>query len=271
MDADAKRKEGEKMFIEERQQKIHQLLKEKGRVEVQELSAFFNVSDDSIRRDLRLMEQKGLLEKTYGGAVLPNKAGYYPPFSERRLTNKKDKAKIALLATSYIQDNDTIFLDGSSTVTELIPFLDKYKNITVFTNCVTIAYEIINSAINATLIMIGGTVHKSDANTLGIENLRAIEKLHVDKVFASPCAVSAEWGLSCTLLEEAQIKKAILEAGREVYLLIESNKFGKRSLVNYAPLKAEYTIITDSGIMPDKYDEFTDQIHQGLRIIYDKE
>lgn len=257
------------MFIEERHEKIHQMVKEKGRVEVQELSALFNVSDDSIRRDLRIMEQKGLLDRTYGGAVLPNKTNFCPPFSERTRTNSKNKEKIASLAASFIEDNDTIFIDGSTTTIKLIPFLNKHKNITIITNCIMIAYEIISSAINVNLIMIGGTVEKNDANTIGIDNFRAIEKLNVDKVFASPCAISAQWGLSCSSIEEAPIKKAILEAGREVFLLVDSDKFGKRSLIQFAPLKVEYTIITDSDVTPNMYDKFTEQINQGLRIIYE--
>jgi DeoR/GlpR family transcriptional regulator of sugar metabolism len=257
------------MFIEERHQEIQQLVKEKGRVEVQELSTLFHVSDDSIRRDLRIMEQKGILDRTYGGAVLPNKANYCPPFSERMNSNKKNKENIACLAATFIQDGDTIFLDGSTTVAKLIPFLNKYKNITVITNSVTIAYEIVNSASNLNLIMIGGAVQQNDANALGIEAIRAIERLNVDKVYAAPCAVSAQWGLSCSAMEEASIKKAILEAGREVYLLVESEKFGKRSLINFSPLKSEYTIITDSNFTSDMYNELKKQVNKGLRIIYE--
>ncbi len=258
------------MFIEERHHAIQQLIKEKGRIEVQELSDLFHVSDDSIRRDLRIMEQKGILERTYGGAVLPKKASYAPSYSERLKSNKESKEGIAALAASFIQDGDTIFLDGSTTVAELIPFLGDYENLTVITHSIMIAYEIVHSEAKLNLIMIGGIVHQKAANSFGIDTVKAIEKLKVDKVFAAPCAVSAEWGLSTTSLEEAPIKKAIIEAGREVYLLAESEKFGKRSLVSFAPLTVDQTIITDSGILPDAYPEFSELIKRGLKILWEE-
>ncbi len=255
------------MFIEERHQNIMQLLNEKGRVEVQELSALFHISDDSIRRDLRLMEQKGLLKKTYGGAVLLDKTGYYPPYSERLVLNNADKEDIAFIASGFIQENDSIFLDGSTTVAKLVPYLSKFKNIKIFTNSVTIACDIINAENMVDLVLIGGIVHRKMANTLGVDTLRDIEKLNVDKVFAAPCAISPEWGLSCSSNEEAPLKKALLHAGRQVYLLAESDKFGKRALIQFAPLKAEYTVITDTRLSADVLKEFSEYINKGMQII----
>ncbi len=256
------------MFIEERHQKIYQMIKEKGRIEVQELSTLFNVSDDSIRRDLRILEQKGILERTYGGAVLPKKANYYPSYTERMKSNKKNKEGIAKLAASFIQDGDTIFLDGSTTVAELIPYLNRFENLTVITHSVMIGYEIVHAEGNIQLIMIGGSVHQKAANAFGIDTVKAIEKLRVDKVYVAPCAISAEGGLSCSSIEEAPIKKAIMEAGREVYLMVESDKFGKRSLVSFAPLAVEQTIITDAKMTPELYTEFSELTKRGLKILW---
>jgi DeoR/GlpR family transcriptional regulator of sugar metabolism len=177
------------MFIEERHQVIQQLLKEKGRLEVPELSALFNVSDDSIRRDLRILEQKGILERTYGGAVLPKKANYYPSYTERLKSNKKKKEGIAKLAASFIQEGDTIFLDGSTTVAELIPYLNKYENLTVITHSVMIAYEIVHAETNIHLIMIGGSVHQKAANSFGIDTIKAIEKLGGQGLCSSLCCL----------------------------------------------------------------------------------
>lgn len=258
------------MFIEERHQEIYQIIKEKGRVEVQELSAIFNVSGDSIRRDLRIMEQKGLLERTYGGAVLQNKVSYSPPFSDRIKLNTRSKEDIALLASSFLQDNDTIFLDGSTTVAKLIPYLNNHKNITVITNSIIIAHEIASSSSQISLIMIGGTIQKNTANALGIDTVQAIEKLYVDKVFIAPCAASAQTGLSSSSIEEAPVKKAILEAGREIFVLIDSVKFGKRSLCNFSEIKLNYTIITDEDITDSIYQEFKQLIDNGLKIVYQK-
>jgi DeoR/GlpR family transcriptional regulator of sugar metabolism len=255
------------MFIEERHQKILQFLKDKGRVEVQDLSSIFQVSDDSIRRDLRIMEQKGLLSRTYGGAVLPNQSNYCPPFTERIRNNKENKERIAYLASLYLKDNDSIFLDGSTTVLNMIPYLNNYKNITVVTNSILIAYEIASTSVAVNLIVLGGIVDKNDGNALGTDTVKAIERLNLDKIFAAPCAIS-ERGLSCSAMEEAPIKKAMIEAGREIYLLIESEKFGSQSLINFAPIDLNYTIITDPDFSKCNIPEFNNLISKGLKIIY---
>jgi Transcriptional regulators of sugar metabolism len=256
------------MFIEERHQKIYDMLKEKGRVEVQDLRSVFQLSEDSIRRDLRIMEQKGLLSRTYGGAVLPDRINYCPPFSERMLMNGNNKSDIAALAAGYLRDGNTIFLDGSTTVAKMIPYLNQYKNLTVITNSILISYEILSKANDIHLLQLGGPIKRNDANALGINTVREIEQLHVDKVFSSPCAISAKGGLSCSEYEEIPVKKAILDAGREIYLLIESEKFGMDSLFRYAPIKFNYTIITDTDFTDDMYLDFEDQVNQGLKIIH---
>lgn len=256
------------MFIEERHEKILQIIIEKNRVEVQELSNLFGISEDSIRRDLRLMEQKGLVKRTYGGAVFPQKTGDTLEFSKRETINEKNKESIAKVAASYIKDNDSILLDGSTTVAKLVPLLKDYKNLTVITNSIAIANEIINKQNDIKLVVIGGIVLKKIANTVSLESLREIEKLNVDKVFLTPCTITAKEGLFTSMLEEAPIKKAMLTAGREVYLLADSDKFEQKALAYIGPLESTYTIITDSNFNKEAEVAFKDCIDMGLTIRY---
>jgi len=256
------------MFIEERHEKILQILNEKSRVEVQDLSNLFDVSTDSIRRDLRLMEQNGWVKRTYGGAVLPQKTGDTVAFSMRTNINEKNKESIAKLASSFIKDNDSILLDGSTTVAKLVPLLNDFKNLTVVTNSIAIANDIINAPNDIKLVVIGGIVLKNIANTASVESLRAIENLTVDKVFVAPCTITANEGLFSSMIEEAFIKKAMLKAGREVYILADSDKFEQKSLAHIGPLELEYTIITDSNFNKEAEFAFKDYIDKGLRIIY---
>ncbi|MBC8059492.1 MAG: DeoR/GlpR transcriptional regulator [Clostridiaceae bacterium] len=256
------------MFIEERHDKILELIKDKKRVEVPHLSKMFNISEDSIRRDLRIMEQRGLVNRTYGGAVLPNKVAETSLFSDRNTINVDNKEKIAGLASTFIEDNDTIILDGSTTLLRIVPFLDKLKDVTVITNSIVIAYEINKTLSNIKLVMLGGIVQQNIANTVSIATLKEIEQLNVDKVFVAPCFISAQWGLSSTTLEEAHIKRAMLQAGREVFLVSDINKIGQKAMVNIAPLKAEYTIIIDSDLEVIVKNEFQDYLKAGLKIIY---
>jgi len=256
------------MFIEERHQKILQIIKEKSRVEVQELSVYFDISSDSIRRDLRLMEKKGWVKRTYGGAVLPQKTGELMAFSKRTNINEKNKKSIAKLAASFIKDNDSILLDGSTTVAKLVPLLSDYKNLTVVTNSIAIAHEIVNARNDIKLVVIGGIVQKNSANTISVQSLKAIEELNVDKVFVAPCKITANEGLFSSMIEEAFIKKAMLEAGREVYLLADSDKFEQKALAHIGPLKTDYTIITDSHFNKEAEFAFKDYMDKGLKIIH---
>lgn len=195
------------MFIEERHEKILQMLKDKKRVEVQELSELFEVSEDTIRRDLRIMEQKGKVHRTYGGAILPDKVNSYENFIVRENIQNDVKQSIASLAQSFIQERDTLLLDGSTTVAKIVPLLSGYKNLTVITNSITIAYDILHQCPNINLHIIGGIVRNDIGNSISIESLKDIEKLYVDKVFLSACSISLKGELTTPIIEDAHVKK----------------------------------------------------------------
>jgi DeoR/GlpR family transcriptional regulator of sugar metabolism len=117
------------------------------------------------------------------------------------------------------------------------------------------------------LFIIGGKVEPTTTNTAGIEGLRIVQQLAIDKVFISPCNLSADWGLSDNSLDEAEIKKAVIKSGHEVFILADSSKFGKRSLGRITPLQPDYTVITDHNISQAMYQEFDELIRKGMRMI----
>lgn len=255
------------MFIEERHENILQMLKDKKRVEVQELSELFEVSEDTIRRDLRIMEQKGKVHRTYGGAILPDKVNSYENFIVRENIQNDVKQSIASLAQSFIQERDTLLLDGSTTVAKIVPLLSGYKNLTVITNSVTIAYDILHQCPNINLHIIGGIVRNDIGNSISIESLKDIEKLYVDKVFLSACSISLKGELTTPIIEDAHVKKAMLNAGREVYILADSSKFGQKSLMEFGRIKPEYTIISDSDLPEEINEDLQNLINRGLKIL----
>lgn len=258
------------MFIEERQRKIMNILNTNGSVKVIDLVKEFNTSDDTIRRDLKLLEQQGLLQKTYGGAILPQQTGSYPTFSDRTKIKKEIKNTIASYAIDFIKDNDTLFLTGSTTVANMLPELAKYKGITVITNSISIANEILITHLNVKLVLIGGVIEMSNGNAVSVDSLLAIKQLKVDKVFISACSISEANGLSMTSIEEAQITKAIMESGRQIIILADSSKFGHTSFAYVGELKPEYILITDSDDKIEVKNRFHELINNGLRIIFSK-
>ncbi len=255
------------MFIEERHRHILSLIREKGRIEVSEISKAFNISEDSARRDLRLMEEKGLVKRTYGGAILPFKVGEFSRFQGRDEINPEFKRAIAQKAASLVKDGDTILLDSSSTIAGITPWLEQINGLTIVTNSIIIASNVMNSLRHCKLFMIGGLVDPERANTTSIESLKTLQNIKVDKAFIGPCSISSEFDLWSTTFDEAEIKKAMINSGGEVIILADSSKFEGRSLARIGSLKRDYQLITDQEIKEKKRLKLKELIEDGLIIV----
>jgi DeoR/GlpR family transcriptional regulator of sugar metabolism len=255
------------VFIEERHHHILTLIREKGRVEVSELSKIFQISEDSARRVLRLMEEEGLVKRTYGGAILPDKVGHSTRYQERDWSGPGVKDALAKTAAAMVRDGDTILLDGSPTIARMVSWFNKVDDLTIVTNSVAIAYNVMNHLPGSKLFMIGGLVDPNRTNTTSIESLNTIRSIAVDKAFVSPCSISPELELWSTSFNEAEIKKAMLEAGREVIILADSEKFGQPSLAHIGSLQLGYQMITDSEIGAEMRQKLEERIKKGLVIV----
>ena len=126
----------------------------------------------------------------------------------------------------------------------MVPLLNKASGLKIITNSIPIAHDVINLT-EFNLYVIGGNVDRLSTNTISIESYQAVQKLTMDKVFISPCGISSDGELSDNSIDEAEIKKTVINAGREIYILADSSKFGQRSLAGFGPLKPGQTIITD--------------------------
>ncbi len=254
------------MFTEERHKKILGILRENERVEVFSLSELFQVSQDTIRRDLRIMEKKGLISRTHGGAILPNKAAAFASYTTRTMLHKKEKCEITRLAAAFIEDGDAILLDGSTTVSGLVPFLFEFKNLTVITNSINIAHDIMQTPGNMKLFVVGGLVHQPSSNAVSYDTIQAIQKLYVDKAFIGACTLSPTKGIGTDLIEEAPVKEAMIKAARKVFFMADNGKFSEESLITVAPVESNHIILTDSGFTPDMAHKFQPLLKKGLKI-----
>jgi len=255
------------MFNQERQTAILEWLEKHERVEVTELSGHFGVSVDTIRRDLRQMEEEGHLKRTHGGAILPKRPGMSAGYTTRKKLHIREKSEIARTAASFIEDDDTLLIDGSTTTAAMVPYFGQFKGLTVFTNSITIAAEIIGAFKHIKVFVIGGLLHSEHASTISTESELFIRRLHVDKVFVGSCSISAERGLSATEIEDAAVKEAMLKAGRQVIVLADSSKFARESLIQIAPLDPAYVVITDEGFSEAMHARFAPLAAQGLKIV----
>jgi len=215
---------------------------------ISELAGGLGVSEATIRRDLQSMEQHGQLRRVHGGAVKVADAFHEPLFHEKASQRAELKEKIAERALEFIEDDDSIYLDGGSTVLALARRLNRRKRLTIVTNSLMAAAELIDSPHK--LILLGGEFRPISRTMVGPLTAPIAEALHIGKAFLGTIGLSAG-GMTTTDPGEAFTKQLILRGARHAILLADSVKFGVDSLVNAGPLDALDAIVTDSGVPED--------------------
>jgi len=254
------------MFNDERQNKILELIDSVGRVEVTSLSESLNVSLDTVRRDLKKLEKEGLLKRTHGGAVRLKPIGDAFDYATRKRIHSKEKMQIAKIAASYIKDHDSILIDGSTTISALLPYLVEKHGLSVFTNNVQVACELqkINASIK--IFMIGGILDEEHGSAISHDTVAYIDKLNVNKVFIGSCSISLKRGLSASEVEDASVKKAMLKAGEEIFILADHTKFTRESMVHIADLEPTYKIVSDKGLVEMYEDVYLELLKKKLDV-----
>lgn len=255
------------MFNNERQNKILETLESDGRVEVAGLSDRFGVSVDTIRRDLKRLEEEGLLKRTHGGAVRVKPRGDVHSYATRKRIYSKEKMTIASCAAGYINDHDSLLIDGSTTLSALVPLLENKKNLKVFTNNIQIASELIQVNSGIKVFIIGGLLDNQHGTAVSHDAVSFIEKLRVNKVLIGSCAISPERGLSSSEMDDTAIKKAMLKAGEEIFILADHTKFTRESLMKVAALLPEYKIVTDHHLKEVYPEIYMRLVETGCQVI----
>ncbi|BAS26876.1 DeoR/GlpR family DNA-binding transcription regulator [Limnochorda pilosa] len=237
------------MLAVERRQRMLELLQKHHQVEVREVSQLLGVTPETVRRDLRLLEEEGILERVHGGArlLVPGQAA--PPFSARKVAHLAEKRAIAQEALRRLEDGDAVALDTGTTVLELARRLGE-RHLSVLTYGITLAHELARFP-HLRVHVVGGTLYPSEETLVGSEAVGAIRRLRVDKAFMACAGVDAEYGLTVSNSLEAEVKRALVASAGKVYLLADSSKFRRRGLVSYARLEEIDVVITDEGIDPE--------------------
>ena len=232
------------MLAIERRNQILAKLQQESKVVVSDLSQQYNVTEETIRRDLEKLEQEGFAKKTYGGAVLKESLYADVPYNVRKLTNIEAKKNIADLVEDLVEDGDRIMLDASSTALFIVKRLKSKKNLTIITNSIEIIIELADKT-GFTILSTGGTLKDGALSFTGYQAERMINSFHVDKAFISCKGIHKEHGLTDSNEMDVQIKKAILQASKQKILVIDQSKFDKTSFANIVSLNEIDMIITD--------------------------
>lgn len=233
------------MFVEERHNKIIELLDENGRIKVKDLSSKFNVSEDLIRKDLTYLENKGLLKKTYGGAIQSKTEVYRVSAEERKHINKGEKQRLAKKANDLIKENSFIFLDISTSSVEIAHQLTKSeRKCTVVTNMIEVM-RIIKQSDNIKLVFIGGEIdYGGDGFVGGLAN-ELISKFKFDIAFLGVVAIDVyEDNVYTYVANDGMTKQHILKNSTQSYFLTDVEKYEHNANFMYAKVSDANGVIT---------------------------
>ena len=215
---------------------------------VAELSVELGVSEATVRRDLEQLESRGKLCRLHGGAALPGSIGE-PVYEEKASLNAVNKQEIAKKALSFIRETDTIFLDGGSTVLELAKRLPNMRNLTIVTNSLMAAAELMEK--DCRLILTGGEFRKLSRTLVGPLTSKILKNLHISKAFLGTLGFDPETGISTTDPNEAYTKELVMHCAEKVFVLADSSKVGVASFAGSGSLEDIDVLITDPAISPN--------------------
>jgi DeoR family transcriptional regulator, glycerol-3-phosphate regulon repressor len=237
---------GMNLFAEERLKEIVRILKQEGKVKVKELSLQFDVTEDCIRKDLRLLENQGYLKRTYGGAVQVRESAKEHDVLPRREVNQLTKNIIAKKSYDLIKDRETIFLDISTTNILLAKLLaEGQKRVTVITNMLEII-NTLSSENNITVISTGGVLNKNLDGFTGVSAIDFISRYKFDKAFIGSCGVDVfDRSITTFDIDDGVTKKAVIEAGKRNYIVMESKKFYMDGNYKFATIEDIDCIVVD--------------------------
>jgi DeoR/GlpR family transcriptional regulator of sugar metabolism len=235
------------MLIEERHQTILSLLESESSVRVAELRDRFEVSEMTIRRDLYLLERKGLLRRVHGGAVNTRGRSYEPPYLSRAAVNREAKERIGQVAAELVEDGDSITLDVGTTTLEMAQHLQNKNNLTLVTPSLHIA-NTLSQQPNIRLILTGGILRPGELSLVGNMSERTFDDFFVDKLFLGIGGIDLTAGLSEFNLEDALVKKAMINSAKEVIVLADASKFEQIAFAFVAPIDVIDRIVTDSTL-----------------------
>ncbi len=232
------------MHTTERRSLILRELKKSGTIDVHSLAEKLGVSMMTIRNDLSFLSGKGMVVRTYGGAVLANQKEMIRLVSNVQKEQEKEKASIAREAVDLVSGGMYLFLDTGSTTYRMVPFLRELP-ITVVTNSLLAAREF-SSNDTADLLMVGGNLSRYCMGFTGSVAQAQVEGLYCDLLFLGCAGISLEDdAIYCASSEEAGVKRAMISHARKVVLLSDATKQGKRGFVKFAELEEIDVMITD--------------------------
>jgi len=236
------------LLAKERQNQILKMLQKEGAVTAAGLVERFEVSMETVRRDLLTMEQNGLLTRVHGGAVTGGEMKLFRDLAHRNQEYHEQKRELARNALQCVSEGDYIAIDAGSTAVAFAEALkERFSRLTVVTYCLDVC-EILRDHDQMEVILCGGHYMKGENSFYGELTLEMLDKLHVQKAFVFPSAISLEFGICDYQRDFYMLQKKLMGISDNVYILADSSKFEKKALLKLDEMKPEYGYVTDSGL-----------------------
>lgn len=233
------------MFMEERHQEITEIIKANGKVTVAQITEKYGISDESARRDLRMLEQQGVCKRTHGGAIAAPQVSVRPPLDRDfdKMPVFDNYREISRAAAKLIGENDTVYLTGGSFGHIMVSFLPKNIRYTVVVNSVDIGREL-RGFDNIDVYVAGGKMRQSGSLVDSLAN-EFVSRLHFDLCFITGAGLTADFGLSNGTDETAAFQRTVIKNSRKKYLLLPGFKIGADSFIKVCGAEVFDLLITD--------------------------
>lgn len=243
----AERAAAETALPAKRRSELVHLARQRGQVTVTELAEAFEVSADTIRRDLDYLQRRGILTRTHGGAVLPDEpaAAEDHPFSQRENDRADVKERIARVAADLVADGETLLLNGGTTTLAVARRLDARRDLTLVTNNLRIPTVLAREAVRY-VYLIGGLFRFDSQATIGQVGFPTSRGISADKAILGVGGISSSAGISTTDLVEGQMIGEMIAAASVTIIVADSSKFGRNAFLHIAPLSAIDILVTDA-------------------------
>lgn len=241
------------MLSEERRHMLQSILKQKRRLVVKEIAADLRISEVTIRKDLEILEKRGFLSRVHGGAILNDRAVSDLALTDKERIHPDEKQKIAEKAVEMIHPGDAIILDSGSTTIQIARRIKIFKkDIKIITNAINIAAELAGS--DNEVFLTGGFLREKSFSLVGPFAEDTLKNLHADKLFLGVDGIHFDYGLMTPNMMEGRVNQLMMQISREVILVTDSSKFGKRSISVISKIEAAQKIITDKNLEKEDFD-----------------
>lgn len=231
--------------LNNRQEQVLEMILHQDQVRVADLKERFGVTEMTIRRDLEKLELLGLAKRTFGGAIAMMKE---TSLNQRNTMMLEEKMRIGRAAASLLKPGDALFIDGGSTNLQLAKAIPAGSAVTVVTNALNVALELLGKQIPT--ILTGGRLVEATGSSVGPVALETLEKMAFSKIFLGTSGMAERHGFSNSNMDEAEIKKQAIRCASEVNVLLDHSKFGQPALFSFAMLSDVHRIVVDRE--PDK-------------------